>query len=105
MLAGPRYYDWGDSVLAHPFAAMLVPLGMLRAQGEDVLTRARDAYLAGFGDPPELRATLELACRVAKIARALTWARAIEAGDPVDPDWASAPAETLRGLLDPDYLA
>jgi hypothetical protein len=28
MLAGPRYYDWGDSVLAHPFAAMLVPLGM-----------------------------------------------------------------------------
>ena len=27
---GIRYYDWGDSVIAHPFAAMLVPLGLVR---------------------------------------------------------------------------
>ena len=25
-----RYYDWGDSVVAHPFAAMLVPLGFVQ---------------------------------------------------------------------------
>ena len=106
ILAGPRYYDWGDAVLAHPFAAMLVPLGYLQhVHGDAVLARARDAYLAGFGDPAELGDTLELACRVAKIARALTWARAIEAGgDDVDPDWAGAPAETLEGLLRPGYL-
>jgi hypothetical protein len=105
MLAGPRYYDWGDAVLAHPFAAMLVPFGMLRdAHGDAVLARAREAYLSGFGDPDELGDTLELACRVATIARALTWVRAIAAGGDVDPDWASAPAETLKTLLSPDYL-
>ena len=26
---GALFYDWGDSVLAHPFAAMLVPLGFV----------------------------------------------------------------------------
>ena len=106
ILAGPRYYDWGDAVLAHPFAAMLVPFGMLRQlHGDAALARAREEYLSGFGDPDELGDTLELACRVAKIARALTWVRAIEAGgDDVDPDWATAPAETLETLLSPDYL-
>ena len=56
----------------------------------------------------ELVETLELACRVAKIARTLTWARAVqaahEAGEPVDADWATAPAETLEGLLHDHYL-
>ena len=106
ILAGPRYYDWGDAVLAHPFAAMFVPLGYLQhVHGDAVLAQARDAYLAGFGDPAELGDTLELACRVAKIARALTWVRAIEAGGgDVAPEWADAPAETLEGLLRPGYL-
>ena len=105
MLAGPRYSDWGDAVVAHPFAVMLVPLGVLRRMhGDDALARARDAYLAGFGDPAELRETLELACRVAKIARALTWVRAIQAGENVVPEWAAAPAETLERLLAPGHL-
>jgi hypothetical protein len=106
ILAGPRYFDWGDAVVAHPFAVMLVPLGWIRhVHGDEALTRARDAYLSGFGDPAELRDTLELACRVAKIARALTWARAIDAaGGDVDPDWATAPAEWLERLVEPDYL-
>ena len=47
----------------------------------------------------ELVATLDMACRVAKIARTLTWERAIQAareqGEAIDPDWATAPAETL----------
>ena len=49
ILAGPRYYDWGDAVVAHPFAAMLVPLGYLQhVHGDAVLARARDAYLDGL---------------------------------------------------------
>ena len=43
----PRWYDWGDSVLAHPFAAMLVPLGVpaaparMRARRPAALARPR----------------------------------------------------------------
>jgi hypothetical protein len=109
---GTRYYDWGDSVIAHPFAATLVPLGMMRgALGERALLRARDAYLDVFSDRApraELRETLELACQVAKIARALTWHRALQAvrdqGEAVDAAWAEAPLASLAMVLDEDYL-
>jgi Phosphotransferase enzyme family len=104
VLAGPRYYDWGDAVIAHPFAVALVPLGLIAHRyGEAAVARARDAYLAGFGEPGELVEALELACRVAKIARALTWVRALEGA--VDPEWADAPRKTLRRLLHDHYLA
>lgn len=111
-----RYYDWGDSVVAHPFAAMLVPLGFVR-RGLDAsvddprFLRARDAYLGVFTDiapREELADTLELACQVAKVARALTWDRALKAardqGETVPDDWAAAPAETLASLVDESYL-
>jgi hypothetical protein len=113
---GVRFYDWGDSVVAHPFAAMLVPLGMLQQDltgeaGTDVFTRARDAYLEVFSDlahGEDLASTLELACRVAKVARVLTWERALrtarEQGEEVPVDWATAPSETLASLLDESYL-
>jgi hypothetical protein len=50
-----RFYDWGDSVVAHPFASMLLGLGMLRRQlevgaGDPAVVRPRDAYLEVFGD-------------------------------------------------------
>jgi len=111
-----RYYDWGDSVVAHPFAAMLVPLGFV-ARGLDAelddprFLRARDAYLDVFTDlapRKELIKTLELACRVAKIARVLTWERALHAareqGEEVEEDFATAPLQTLASLLDEFYL-
>ena len=114
--AEARFYDWGDSVVAHPFAAMLVPLGFVQ-RGLDAglddprFVRARDAYLDVFGDlapSEELVETLALACRVAKIARVLTWDRAIRAareqGEPLDDSWASAPLETLASVLDESYL-
>jgi Phosphotransferase enzyme family len=116
ILGGARYYDWGDSVVAHPFAAMLVPLGFVqRGLGADLddprFTSARDAYLGVFADlapHEELVETLELACRVAKIARALTWERALrsarEQGEEVEPYFAAAPAETLASLADDSYL-
>jgi hypothetical protein len=79
---------------------MLVPLDYLgRVHGDAAAARARDAYLSGFGEPAALRPTLELARRVARIARALTWVRALEAGGDADPSWVAAPAETLKQLL------
>jgi len=111
-----RFYDWGDSVVAHPFAAMLVPLGFVqRILGVEIddprFADARDAYLDVFSPvaPGEdLLATLDVACRVAKIARVLTWDRAVRAawdeGQEVDENWARAPMETLATLLDDSYL-
>lgn len=94
----PRFYDWGDAVVAHPFACLLTPLDTSDAGARDGL---RDAYLRAFGDPVELRAEAALACRVALVARALVWVRAL--GErPDEHEHAAAPLAVLRRLLDPD---
>jgi hypothetical protein len=101
ILAGERFYDWGDAVVAHPFASMLALEWVdTDAAGRE---RLRDAYLEPFTDlapRAELVETLALACRVARIARALVWQRAIRASgsEPVNEDWRSAPGEWLRSL-------
>jgi hypothetical protein len=105
--SGTRFYDWGDAVVAHPFASMLVALGYLHARhgmtAEDpVVVRVRDAYLEPFTDlapRAELVAEVELACRVGKAARALTWDRALRAqGDAEVGEYGRAPLETLLAL-------
>ena len=107
-----RFYDWGDAVLAHPFASALVALRTVRAPATGARTddprvrRLRDAYLDAFrdvGPHGELVETLELACRVAMIARTLVWARAIGTEDVAD-DAARAPFAQLAELLDASYL-
>ncbi|SDT71297.1 phosphotransferase [Jiangella sp. DSM 45060] len=104
----PRFYDWGDAVVAHPFASMLVTLGFLRselhlADDDPRLLRVRDAYLAGFaelGSRTALVTELELACRVGSIARSLVWLRAVRAeGFEQAGAFARAPLETLAALL------
>ena len=108
-----RFYDWGDSVLAHPFASLLVPLGLLRQRQQIELDDARllalrDAYLEVFRDlapASDLIRTLELACRCAKVARALTWARALRfLSDEEAQNLARAPLRWLGYLLDDEYL-
>jgi phosphotransferase family enzyme len=110
--APARAYDWGDSVVAHPFASLLVALGFLRhafhaGLDDPRITRVRDAYLAAFADRgshAELVHTARLACHVGKVARALSWARAIAAeGDSAGPH-ARAPLHWLGALLDPAYV-
>ena len=99
-----RFYDWGDAVVAHPFACMLLPLGWLAFQLEipvddPAFLRARDGYLEVFSDVAphaELVATLELACRVAKAARALTWERALRDLPGGEGEHAEAPLGVAR---------
>ncbi len=89
-----RFYDWGDSVVAHPFASMLVPLGYMQHLGTSL-------------DHPRVRLVgiLELACRVGKIARALTWDRALRAqGYDQAGEFAGAPLKCLVSLLDESYV-
>lgn len=108
-----RFYDWGDSVLAHPFASLLVPLGQLRQRQQIEIDDARmlalrDVYLDCFRDlapASDLVRTLELACRCAKVARALTWARALRfLNDEEAQNLARAPLRWLGYLLDDEYL-
>jgi Ser/Thr protein kinase RdoA (MazF antagonist) len=110
-----KFYDWGDSVVAHPFSSMLVALEFVKSRvlavdaDDPQILRLRDAYLEVFSDlapQAELVETLELACRVGKIARALVWDRAVRAlaPDEVDDEWARAPLVTLSSLLDDSYL-
>lgn len=95
VLDGPRFYDWGDSVLAHPFAALLVPVnGEEPADG----ARLRDRYLAEWGTPRELWEEAELAMRVACPPRALVWHRAL-APDPLTHEHAEAPLYWLEKTL------
>lgn len=70
------------------------------ALGPEAAADARERYLAGFAGyaPVErLRADLALACRLAIVARTLTWARA--AGS-APGEFADAPRRTLMTLLD-----
>lgn len=102
-----RFYDWGDGVVAHPFASMLA-LGWVPMEDSE-RERLRDAYLEPFGDlapHAELVDTLELACRVGKIARALTWHRSVSAfaPDEVEERWLSGPSESLFSLLEDSWL-
>lgn len=107
-----RFYDFGDGVVAHPFSSMLLGLGWfplrLGIEPEDrAFLHARDAYLEVFSDlapHAELVETLELACRVGKVARALTWERAIRELAEEGAEHADAPFETMGSLLDDSYL-
>jgi hypothetical protein len=101
-----RFYDWGDSVVAHPFASMIVSLKDMTvlhgfAPGDPVMLRLRDAYLEVFTDLAphrELVAQLDLACRVGMIARTLVWEHALlHAGG--QSDFETAPLDTLQSVL------
>jgi hypothetical protein len=99
LFADGRFYDWGDAVIAHPFACLLVPLDV--APDPDPVLHA---YLDGYADlapRDDLVETARLAVHLARIARALTWERALRAALPGDPHVArfrNAPAETLAAL-------
>lgn len=69
--------DWGDAVVGHPFATLLVTL---RTYDGDV-ARLRDAYLDAW--PRGVRNELEPALQVAGLTRILSWKRIADAtGDP-----------------------
>ncbi|GAB1515859.1 phosphotransferase family protein [Actinophytocola sp. KF-1] len=103
-----RFYDWGDAVVAHPFASLLVPAAVVRGHlgagpGDPAVRRIRDAYLEVWSDLAprrELMAELELACWVGKVARTLVWARALRMqGHDQAREFADAPRQHLTALL------
>ena len=101
---GVRYYDWGDSVVAHPFAAMLCRSawcgGGAATPGSCAPATPTSTCSPTARRGPSSPRRSSSPARVAKIARALTWHRALQAareqGEAVDPDWASRAAGDAR---------
>lgn len=107
-----RLYDWGDSVVSAPFSSLLVLLRSLQdaldcPPDDRRLLRVRDAYLEVYSDMDgydRLVRTLELACRVSKVIRALTWARALSLGPTPHPEWMTAPLAWMISVTETHYL-
>jgi hypothetical protein len=106
-------YDWGDSIVAHPFTSLLVLLrdlmNTLQAPVNDHrIQRVIHAYLESFTDiaPRELLVSTAMAvCQVGKITRAHAWLRAVSAYPAeVDKENAGAPLGWLGELLSSNLL-
>ncbi|MCP4168412.1 MAG: phosphotransferase [Chloroflexi bacterium] len=80
-----RFFDWGDSCVAHPFFTILVVLRIVPyvlelEEDHPELARLRDTYLepwTRFGTRQQLLEAFELAQRIAMVNRALTWHRSV----------------------------
>jgi hypothetical protein len=110
---GFRFFDWGDSSVAHPFGSLLVALGFAAyvlgiEAGAPEIRRLRDAYLEVWSDlasPAALRRSVSLACQVTRVSKALAWERALrEPSLPVDDDFRSAVADWLAELPQPPLV-
>ena len=80
-----RLFDWGDAVVAHPFATLTTTLGSIGYHaGVDpygpVVAPVRDAYLSAWADiapVPELDRVATHAMDVGHIGKAAAWERAL----------------------------
>jgi len=77
----PRFFDWGDSSVTHPFFGMGITLhsaatdASLR-EDDDAILRLRDAYLEPFtkyASRAEITSAFSLASRVSDAVFALAW--------------------------------
>jgi Ser/Thr protein kinase RdoA (MazF antagonist) len=81
-----RFFDFGDSTVAHPFSTMDLPLLFAQDDGVDAagIARLEDAYLDAFTEfapRAELRHELRAVVAVAPLQRAHNWARALHRDD------------------------
>ncbi len=105
--AGPRFFDWHEGCVAPPFFSMLIALRVaawrleLDPHGRE-LRRLRSAYLEpwrGYGPEQTLNDGLDLALRVGKLTRALSWRRIVQgAGPAASADDRAAAGEWLGEL-------
>ena len=107
-----RIFDWGDAVVAHPFATLLATLRSIASRdaslGRADLLRLRDAYLEPWtGEHPRvvLNETVQLALRVGAVGRACAWKRALADVPPeAHGEFAGAVGEWLLELFEPTVI-
>ena len=89
---GWRVFDWGDAVVAHPFAVLTTALGSFTYHAGLSLdgpgsARLRDAYTEAWTDRAPraaLARTATLALDLASIGKAAAWERALQGLEPAD---------------------
>jgi Ser/Thr protein kinase RdoA (MazF antagonist) len=92
-LGPPAFFDWGDAMVSHPFATLLVTRRVLTMRlGKDAESsaadRLTDAYLDAWADiapRARLRDHVDDALVVGAVGRAWSWARALQAAP--EPEW------------------
>ncbi|MFJ6070660.1 aminoglycoside phosphotransferase family protein [Streptomyces sp. NPDC093065] len=100
------FFDWGDAVVAHPFAGLVVPARRaVEHHGPQVLPRLRDAYLepwTGAGrSTAQLRRAVSLAWRLSALNRAAAYRRLFPtASGAAGAETAAAGARCLLELLE-----
>jgi hypothetical protein len=105
-----KIFDFGDASLAHPFGSLLVALRVVHRDakvdnGDPLLYRLRDRYLAGWGDPAQLKDICQDAIAVTKISKALSYQRAfVDADETVLAEFGESVYGWLEELLGPDVL-
>jgi hypothetical protein len=101
---GDRFFDWGDAVVAHPFATLTVTFNSIahntgRGLDDRAFTRLRDAYLEAWTDiaPRDLLAEAAAVARdLGCIGRSLAWERTL--GD-LDVDEMDGRGDAIAGWL------
>ena len=107
-----KFFDWGESIVAHPFSSLLIPLRFVQyqqkvAHDHRTIQRLRDAYLEAFSDlapRPELVEAVELACQMSKVNRTLVWASIARIAGPQARGKRRYVLEWLSLLLGDTYL-
>lgn len=107
----PRFFDWGDASIAHPFFSLGMLLGTaaerlgFQVDGPEVV-RIRDTYLerfSGLAPMSALRVAAALATQVVPTVRILAWQLAHEGTAPADQQgqW----GDTLEELVEQQRAA
>ena len=112
VFAGPlgyRFFDWGDSVVAHPFGTLVTTLSSVAYRLEadpdgEELFRLRDAYLEAWTDVlprSALGEALEIALDLGRIGKAAAWDRSLSGLGPDEmAGHGDAPAAWLMDLVE-----
>lgn len=107
-LGVPAFFDWGDAMVSHPFATLVVTRQVLALtlgveNSAAAVERVTDAYLGQWSDiapAAELRTELGDVTQLGRLGRAWSWARALgEAGPEQVRQWDDPVAWWLGQML------
>jgi len=111
---GYRFFDWGDSCVAHPFfslrtAFVSIEISLGLEEGATAFERLRDCYLepwTRYESPANLRAAFTLARPLAAVCGALAWQRVVSSlAEPFKQQYTAPVPSLLQEFLSAETTA